>query len=270
MGDGDGSSRHSVCIARPVVEQGALCDPNRHVGSGYRGVDRDLLRGQRGTAPRPALRGARPPRRNLAGRDFNKALTLEAGSLPAFEAVSGVSNWSLTLTGEGEPIEITGTLVSANHFRLVGVVAAIGRTFYDEETLPGRADVVVLSHALWVRAFGPDPAVLGRSIGLAGAEYDRRTIIGVMPKAYRPVFDATELWIPLEHDPALTPEADNSWYVNYRVARLASGATATQANQQVARFAADVQRRLPTLLEEEAAQTAGVESMASFAVEGLA
>ena len=111
--------------------------------------------------------------------NFNKALAHEAAALPALEQVSGVSNWSLTLTGEGEPLELTGTLVSPHHFRLLGIAAGLGRTFRDEEALPGQADVVVLSHGLWVRAFGADPAVLGRTIGLAGAEYERRTIIGV-------------------------------------------------------------------------------------------
>ena len=54
---------------------------------------------------------------------------------------------------------------------------------------------------MWVRAFAADPGVLGRTIDLTGAEYDRRTIIGVMPEGYCPVCVDTELWVPLEHDP---------------------------------------------------------------------
>ena len=133
--------------------------------------------------------------------NFNKALAQEVATLPALEQVSGTSNWPLTLTGEGEPLEVTGKLVSANHFRLLGIAAALGRTFRDEEALPGQVDVLVLGHGLWVRAFAADPGVLGRAIDLAGAEYDRLTIIGVMPEGYRPVFADTELWVPLEHDP---------------------------------------------------------------------
>src|SRR5262249_8887296 len=49
------------------------------------------------------------------------------------------------------------------------------------------------SHALWDRHYGRDPAILGKSVLVAGASY---TVVGVMPDDYR-VPPAAELWAPL-------------------------------------------------------------------------
>ena len=59
---------------------------------------------------------------------------------------------------------------------------ALGRWFRDEEGLPGAAPVAVLSHALWVRRYDGDPAIVGKSVTLAGVPTE---VIGVMPRSVR-------------------------------------------------------------------------------------
>ena len=201
--------------------------------------------------------------------NFNPAMVLEAEALDAFEAVSGAGVWTMTLSGDGDPQELNGTLVSPGHFDLLRAVPALGRSFREEEALPGRADVVVLGYDLWVSRFGADPDIVGQTIGLAGADYDRRTVIGVMSEQHRPVFAETDLWVPLEHDPALAVEDDYSWYVNYRVARLAPGVSLEQADQAVARFGSDIQDRLPRVFSEEDEAEAGVMPLATYKQEGF-
>src|SRR5262245_32579028 len=56
---------------------------------------------------------------------------------------------SFNLTGEGEAEHITGMRVSANYFDLLGMQAALGRTFLPGEDQLGRDQVVILSHELW-------------------------------------------------------------------------------------------------------------------------
>ena len=53
-------------------------------------------------------------------------------------------------------------------------------------TSRGAADVVVLGHGLWTRRFGADPAILGRSVRLAGRPH---TVVGVMPAGFDPLLN---------------------------------------------------------------------------------
>jgi predicted permease len=91
---------------------------------------------------------------------------------------------------------LRGTLATPNLFRLLGVRAALGRTFGDDEI-----GVAVISDRLWRRRFGADPAVLGKAITIvAGRERERRVveIIGVLPDRFRFDYpDETEIWLPL-------------------------------------------------------------------------
>ena len=48
-------------------------------------------------------------------------------------------------------------------------------------TLPGRDDVVILSHELWATQFGADPAVIGRTVRLDGSP---QVVVGVMPEGF--------------------------------------------------------------------------------------
>ena len=195
----------------------------------------------------------------------NKAMAaLAETEMASLAQVSGISRWTLTLTGFGDPLEIVGTLVSTNHFGLVGTRPALGRDFRQGDDLPGAAGVAILSHEFWTRAFAADTEVVGQTVQISGAEYDRRTVIGVMPRSYRPLTGDTDVWVPLEGDPALGIEEDQSWYVNERVARLAPGATVALANEQIQAHARQVQARLPTIYDEEDASTATVQPLQEF------
>src|ERR1700749_4679049 len=65
--------------------------------------------------------------------------------------------FAVSLTGAGEPERLTGSLVTANYFRVFGVVPALGRAFGADEERAGPAPVVILSDGLWKRRFGGDP-----------------------------------------------------------------------------------------------------------------
>lgn len=97
----------------------------------------------------------------------------------SFDGLALVGGVQYTLTGEGAPEAIPGGRVSASLFPILGIQAALGRTFQEDEDRPGHDHVVVLSHALWERRFHADPAIIGRNITLNGAAYQ---VIGVLPK----------------------------------------------------------------------------------------
>ncbi|GMV05954.1 MAG: hypothetical protein AMXMBFR53_22310 [Gemmatimonadota bacterium] len=198
--------------------------------------------------------------------NFNASMLREmVAASPALEDATGYSGWSFTLTGQGEPLDVDGARVSPQHFRVLGVRPFLGRDFTAEEGVPGADGVVILSHGLWMRAFGGDPAILGRTIELATNDMPRRTVIGVMPPDYRPISGRPDAWVPLSLEPGTEMAADNTWYVNERVARLARGATLAQATEQVRAFARQVREAMPRLIDEEDVQAASVRPLQAHA-----
>src|SRR6266516_1602719 len=74
----------------------------------------------------------------------------------------------ISLSGTGEPARLAGALASAELFRVLGVSAAVGRTFAAGEDQPGNNAVVLLSDGLWRARFGADPSIIGRTLDLDG------------------------------------------------------------------------------------------------------
>jgi predicted permease len=98
-----------------------------------------------------------------------------------FAGMAAIRDRNFNLTGRGEPERLYGARVSANLFPLLGVRPALGRTFLPEEDAPGRENVIVISHDLWSRRFGGDPAVIDRTLLLDGQPH---LVVGVMPKGF--------------------------------------------------------------------------------------
>ncbi len=136
------------------------------------------------------------------------------------------------LTEGNEPERIAGAYVSGNLFSLLGVNAALGRTFTVEDEHPGREQVVILSDAFWQRRFGADPGVIGKSLQLNDEAF---TVIGVMPPEFKLSYPkATELWTPLTFGPK--ERADWGQAAYKVIARLKPGVTIGQAREAMARL----------------------------------
>ena len=116
---------------------------------------------------------------------------------------------SLNLNTGGEPELVVGELVTANFFSVLGVDAAIGRTFTPGEERFGGPVVVVLSDAFWDRRFNRDRAAIGRALQLGGVT---RTIVGVMPRLFRYPAATTEIWIPTQAPPRLLEAREARFY----------------------------------------------------------
>ena len=110
-------------------------------------------------------------------KDYRRQNTVFAELCATAEAVVGLGAGAGAATERRDAL-----LVSGNYFRMLGVEAALGRTFAsDEGEEIDDAAVVVLGHGLWQRAFGADPAVVGRSVSVNGQPF---TVIGVAPREF--------------------------------------------------------------------------------------
>lgn len=150
------------------------------------------------------------------------------GGTATLDEVAAVDWWDATLRGPEQAEVVHGYRVTPNFFRMVGVPAALGRTFSTAEGGAGRERVAVLSHRLWERRFGADPRVLGQTVALNGDAY---TVIGVLPDEYT-FPSGAEIWTPL----VLAPDEVNnrSWNRLDVFGRLAPGVPPEQARREVA------------------------------------
>ncbi len=95
-----------------------------------------------------------------------------------FAALGFARGLSGVLQSDEGPERLTIGYVSPDFLRALGAQPAIGRGFAPDEHRPGSANVAVISHRLWQRRFGADPALVGRNVTLNGESV---TVIGVMP-----------------------------------------------------------------------------------------
>jgi predicted permease len=92
--------------------------------------------------------------------------------------------------GEGARV-LEGGRISANLFSTLGVAPALGRTFTEDEELPGHR-VAILSHELWVSDFGASPQAIGQTVKISDEPY---TVVGVMPASFHyPVGMPANYW----------------------------------------------------------------------------
>jgi len=142
-------------------------------------------------------------------------------------------------SGEGQVIQ--GQLVSGNFFSLLGVNAALGRVISNADDQLGHPRaVVVLSHSFWQRQWGSDPAIVGRTLVLNGADF---MVIGVAPAGFAGILVATEpdFWAPLTAQEQFTHDKDrlDSRHSNWLIVagRMRIGVNAVQAQAEMHVFA---------------------------------
>jgi putative ABC transport system permease protein len=155
-----------------------------------------------------------------------------------FESLAAINNAGFTWTTNGEAEIVLGLQVTATFLPTLKVTPALGRNFLDEEDRPGgNTRVVLLSDGLWRRAFGADPAAVGRTITLNSQPY---TIVGVLPASFR-WGDNTDMLAPLAPDPARN-RADHRLSV---IGRVKSGTTIDHATTQLETIAAQLGQQYP-------------------------
>jgi len=151
------------------------------------------------------------------------------------------------------------TLVSGNFFRVLGVPPVIGRDFLpDEDRVPGRDAVVVLSYGIWKDQFGSDPAVLGHRVRIGGVDFD---VVGVAPDGFSgidPRFIRDAVYVPMAMWPRLVQGAapDLLTARDFRAVnvkgRLTRGVTLREAQAELTAIGADLERAYPATNKQEA------------------
>lgn len=136
--------------------------------------------------------------------------------------VAGYQWDSATLTGGAEAQELRLVEATVNLFDLLGVPAALGRTFIPEEGEEGNDKVLLLSFDLWQKRFGSDTSILGQELILDNEAYK---VVGVMPPGLEMPTDEVEVWRPI----VLRPDRGRFARRVSAIGRLQAGASLEQA-----------------------------------------
>ncbi|MGI8498826.1 MAG: ABC transporter permease, partial [Gemmatimonadaceae bacterium] len=195
----------------------------------------------------------------LAGlrRDVGRATLLSYAELRdlrelrgSFSGVAAYEPLPFNLGGN-TPERIGGQLVTGDYFAVLGATPALGRSFLPEEdAVPDRNPVAMLSHALWTRRFGASPSVIGTTIVLNGHPF---TVIGVTrPRFIGPELDerVPDVWVPIMmFDQAAPDQAKLLASRDARelrvIARLRTGIARSQAERAVSALASRLAAAYP-------------------------
>ena len=128
----------------------------------------------------------------------------------------------LTLQGEEFPQPVEGVWVTSEFFALWNLRPLLGRTFTADEGQPGKDDVLVISHRLWQRKFGGDPAIIGRAIRFRERTM---TVVGVMPPHFAFPRARFEYWRPGHFPDPATDDISNNTGV---IAEMRTGVETAQ------------------------------------------
>jgi predicted permease len=157
----------------------------------------------------------------------------------SFEGIALIGGGNVNVTDFSEPDRLPAARVSPDLFPLLGVRPQLGRIFLNDEDVPGRDHVVIISNELWRSHYSADPEIIGRTISIDGERYE---IVGVLPATFHfpklsdlypltIVEDKPQIWKPI----ALTPEelALTGGFNFVSIGRLKAGVTPQQAASEV-------------------------------------
>lgn len=165
-----------------------------------------------------------------------------------FEDVSAVWPMDGNLTGANQPTHIEAIAVSANYFKLLGANPIKGVLFLPEDGIPWMSENSVISYGAWMRLFGGDPNVIGRTVKL---DYDSYVVAGILPRNF--------------HHPGISLQGEPDFYItgSFRggafpqvptrtmrmipaaIGRLKQGVTVDRAQAQLQEFARTTRQLYP-------------------------
>ena len=146
------------------------------------------------------------------------------------------------LSGDGaEPEAVPRAGVTTGFFSVLGVQPVLGRAIVPEDDKPatfneGRGTVAIISHGLWKRRFGSDPAIVGKVVQMKSRPL---TVIGVMPPGFE-YPEQTQIWVNSAVNLSQEPRDNRAWSA---IARLKPNVDLKQAQTRVSAINAQLDKQ---------------------------
>jgi len=149
-----------------------------------------------------------------------------------FSEVGAYRTGSASMETGDRALRVPSALASWTFFPTMGVQPILGRTFTEDEDLPGASPVAVISDGLWRRAFGADAGVLDLAVRIDGVS---TSVIGVLPSEFDVEDAGVDVWRPLNIDPADHVNRRGNHFLNL-IARLRDDVTLERAQADLDRL----------------------------------
>ncbi len=164
-----------------------------------------------------------------------------------FEEWTLATGNELILGGEEDPELVDVGVVEANFHSFFGVAPLYGRSFTPEENAHGGPRVAILSHRLWARRHGSDPAIVGKTVRLGSEDHE---VVGILPETFQLLLPPeafrlrdAEIWTPVQIDVASLPPRNYTGYTGF--GRMRHGIELEQAQQEMEALEAQLQEENP-------------------------
>jgi putative ABC transport system permease protein len=135
-----------------------------------------------------------------------------------------------------EPERVPRAGVTTGFFSVLGVQPVLGRTFVPEDDKGWPQSVAIISHGLWKRRFGSDPAIVGKQVQMSSRSL---TILGVMPSGFE-YPERTQVWVPTAVNLSDEPRDNRVWSA---IARLNTGIDLKQAQTRLSAMNAQLAKQ---------------------------
>ena len=160
-------------------------------------------------------------------------------------------NMQFILLGRSEPERVETGVVSWNFFDVFGVKPLVGRMFEPADEIHGAPAVLLLSYEYWLRSFGGDPTVVGKTFRMNDKPH---LVIGVLPPfpQYPHANDVymTSAACPFRSSPEMI--ANRKGRMLRLFGTMKPGVTPGQAQADLSTVAATMQRDFPTAYSNDA------------------
>ncbi|MEO5798728.1 MAG: ABC transporter permease [Gemmatimonadales bacterium] len=156
-------------------------------------------------------------------------------SATTLKGIAEYSPVTFSLISEQDAVRIDVGLVTGNYFAVMGLAPILGRSFNDGDDGPGAPPVMMLTHDYWIRRYGGDSSIVGKSLRMGGKSV---AVVGVLqPAPYFPArIDAIANMVNSEHHVSAMMVTGRTHRMTQMIARLAPGATVEQARAEVQRI----------------------------------
>jgi predicted permease len=151
----------------------------------------------------------------------------------------------LSLSVSGRPEQVKALAVTPSFFSTLGRGPMLGRAFVDADATTGADRFTILTHQTWTSHFGADPAIVGRTVHLNGAEY---VVLGVLPADFQipwPAWKDTALLVPFSFTPAQRSDDERGNEFSMMIGRLRDGSSVEQLNAQMQSIVTRLMDRVP-------------------------
>ena len=168
-----------------------------------------------------------------------------------FESISLFRDGDVAMVEQGQPEVLEGLRVNYDYFDTLGVKVQLGRAFVADEDHPQTRYEAILSHGLWLRRFGGDRSIIGRTIRLNDKPYK---VVGVLPETFRPFaredrVALPEIFTPLGYDLELRDACRGCQHLQ-AIGRMKPGVSVQRARSELNAVMRVIVREHPTEYSE--------------------